>query len=637
MRGVIPVKAKTGLSVDERIKDAVDFAKSKGLCAKGDVLTVVYGKDGSSNLIKMIAVDGLDGSFEATKASKASNVKLYSQSALSLPRHMGNLDLEEHTVDSYTRKCKIICTMGPSCWSVENLCKLIDGGMNVARLNFSHGDHAAHGACVDRIREADKLRPKKPVSLLLDTKGPEIRTGFFANGSKIDLKKGQDLKLVVDYSFKGDSSCFAVTYEKLPTAVKPGNQILIADGSLVLKVKSCGADHVMTEVLNDCSIGERKNCNLPGVKVDLPVLQEKDKDDLVNFGVKKGVHFVAASFVQSAADVNLIRSVLGEAGKQIKIISKIENQEGLINFDEICEASDGIMVARGDLGMEIPPEKVFLCQKIMVAKCNIKGKFVVTATQMLESMGKAPRPTRAEAGDVANAVLDGTDCVMLSGEPAGGDFPVESVSVMRRIVEEAEKGLDYMSMYLFIRSQTLAIHGRMNSLEAYASTAAKSANDSGSPLIVCLTSTGTTVRMIAKYRPKATILAVTTSETMQRQLNTLRGVISVVDMQMTVDVNATYHRAIKYARDLDIPRIDLGSKVVVVNEERGTGSSLNAKICKLVTVKAWDAAPSTAAPAAARTKPGLSEAQKKALVDTASKLCASGKGFLASDESLARG
>merc|ERR1712050_716437 len=296
-----------------------------------------------------------------------------------------------------------------------------------------------------------KERPAKTIGIALDTKGPEIRTGFFAAGGKINLTAGQDLKLVVDYSFKGDNTSFAVTYANLPNAVKPGNTILIADGSLVLKVKSCAADHVMTEVMNSCSIGERKNCNLPGIKVDLPVLQDKDINDLVNFGIPQQVNYVFASFVQNAADVKMIRETLGEAGKDIRIIPKIENQEGLNNFDEIVEAADGIMVARGDLGMEIPPQTVFLAQKIMIAKYNLMGKPVICATQMLESMSNAPRPTRAEAGDVANAVLDGADCVMLSGETAGGKFPLEAVTIMRRIAQEAEENLDYESLYLNTR------------------------------------------------------------------------------------------------------------------------------------------------------------------------------------------
>merc|ERR1719374_308196 len=295
--------------------------------------------------------------------------------------------------------------------------------MNIARLNFSHGDHEAHGATVERIRQAAKQQrrrnetewptkhrriegdvaecelPNKPVAILLDTKGPEIRTGFFRKevGDKIDLVQGQDLKLVTDYSFKGDSTCLAVSYPKLPTSVKPGGIILCADGSLSLTVKECGEDYVICEVLNSVKLGERKNCNLPGVKVDLPVLQRKDKDDLVKFGIPQAVDFVAASFVQSADDVKLIRDTLGPRGRSIKIISKIENEEGLKNIDAIIEESDAIMVARGDLGMEIPPEKVFLAQKMMIAKCNLRGKSVITATQMLESMTSLPRPTRAEA------------------------------------------------------------------------------------------------------------------------------------------------------------------------------------------------------------------------------------------------
>merc|ERR1719230_1710910 len=330
--------------------------------------------------------------------------------------------------------------------------------MNIARLNFSHGDHKMHGETVAKIREAGKKFPDKHVAIMLDTKGPEIRTGFFREGvgDKIELKAGQELKLTTDYDFKGDSTCIACTYKALPSSVVPGNQILMADGSVVLEVTSCGDDFVMTKVMNNAKIGERKNMNLPGVHVDLPVLGEKDKDDILNFGIPQGVNYIAASFVQSGQDVDDIRELLGRRGRHIKIISKIENEAGLRNFDEILAKTDGIMVARGDLGMEIPTEKVFLAQKIMIGKCNHAGKLVVTATQMLESMTGNPRPTRAEASDVANAVLDGSDVVMLSGETAGGAFPVQAVTIMSRICIEAESVIDYNSMYQNIRLGTLA-------------------------------------------------------------------------------------------------------------------------------------------------------------------------------------
>eukprot|EP00931_Biecheleriopsis_adriatica_P042145 TRINITY_DN2401_c0_g2_i1.p1 TRINITY_DN2401_c0_g2~~TRINITY_DN2401_c0_g2_i1.p1 ORF type:complete len:513 (-),score=149.21 TRINITY_DN2401_c0_g2_i1:254-1792(-) len=441
------------------------------------------------------------------------------------------VSLQQESADSFNRKCKIICTMGPCCWDVDMLVKLIDQGLNIARLNFSHGDHEAHGKTVQRIREAAKQRPDKPVAILLDTKGPEIRTGFFKEslaGGKINLKQGQDLKLVTDYDFKGDETCIAITYKALPTAVKPGQIILCADGSLSLKVKSCGADHVITEVMNDIAIGEKKNMNLPGVKVDLPVLQEKDKKDLVEFGIPQGVDFVAASFVQDANDVKLIRETLGLRGRSIKIISKIENQEGINNIDEIIDASDGIMVARGDMGMEIDIEKVGLVQKMIIAKCNLKGKFVVTATQMLDSMERAPRPTRAEATDVLNAVLDGTDVVMLSGETANGKFPEAAVSTMRRICEQAESVLDYKAIYLNMRMHTLAKESAMTAVESVCSSAVKVVVDASCKLIIALTETGSTARIIAKYRPSCPILAITASETTVRQLGANRGVIPML-------------------------------------------------------------------------------------------------------------
>merc|ERR1719410_178977 len=423
---------------------------------------------------------------------------------------------------------------------------LINAGMNVARLNFSHGDHKTHGEMVQRVREAAK-QAGKPVAILLDTKGPEIRTGFFEAGGKINLIAGEELKLVTDYSFKGDKTCFALSYDKLCSSVKPGNIILCADGSLSLKVKSVADDHVITEVMNNCSLGERKNCNLPGIQVDLPVLQEKDKDDLVKFGIPQGVDFVAASFVQSADDVKLIRDTLGLRGRSIKIISKIENEAGVRNFDDICKASDGIMVARGDLGMEIPPENVFIAQKMMISHCNLLGKPVITATQMLESMCGAPRPTRAEASDVANAVLDGTDCVMLSGETAAGGYPLEACTIMRKVCQTTERILDYNSIYLNTRLQTMET-GMMNPVEALCSSAVKAAVDADCKLIVALTETGSTAVALAKYRPKATILAITASESTLRHLLLCRGVLPILTASF-VGTDSVITKAIAKAKE----------------------------------------------------------------------------------------
>jgi len=276
-----------------------------------------------------------------------------------------NLDMITSATDVSTRRTKIICTLGPACWEVPQLEKLIDAGMSIARFNFSHGDHEGHKACLDRVRQACKNKGKH-VAIMLDTKGPEIRTGFFADGAKkIELVKGETITLTSDYAFKGDKHKLACSYQSLATSVNPGQTILAADGSLVLTVLSCdpSAGEVSCRIMNNASIGERKNMNLPGVVVDLPTLTEKDVDDIQNWGVKNNVDFIAASFVRKASDVHRIREVLGDGGRHIKIICKIENVEGLENYNDILEATDGIMVARGDLGMEIPPEKVFLAQK----------------------------------------------------------------------------------------------------------------------------------------------------------------------------------------------------------------------------------------------------------------------------------
>merc|ERR1719510_1436931 len=336
----------------------------------------------------------------------------------------------------------IICTIGPKSWDPEVLAKLMDAGMNVIRCNMSHGDHEEQSMKLANLEKAYEMRPefRGKVKVLMDTRGPEIRTGTFeVYNSKKELKAGQELKLVTDYTVKGDETQVAITYQQLPRDVKPGQRILVQDGTVVLEVLSSDDDSVMCKVLNDCKLGEKKNVNVPGVKVDIPVVGEREIKDITGWAVPNNADYIALSFVQSADDVKECRKHCG--GKPIKIISKIENVEGLKNFDEILAESDGIMVARGDLGMEIPMEKVWMAQKMMIAKTNAAGKYVVTATEMLASMEDKPFPTRAEACDVANAVLDGSDAVMLSSEVAMGDFPVETVTTMSRICEEAEHAL----------------------------------------------------------------------------------------------------------------------------------------------------------------------------------------------------
>jgi len=362
---------------------------------------------------------------------------------------------------------------------------------------------------LSRLRGALASRPHKNVAIMLDTKGPEIRTGFLANKDKITIQKGSLIELTTDYEFLGDETKLAVSYPELPQSVKVGGPILVADGSLVLTVVEVKETSVIAKAMNSATLGERKNMNLPGAKVMLPTLTAKDEDDLVNWGLVQGIDFIAASFVRTAQDIINIRKVLGPRGRAIKIIAKIESQEGLENFDEILEQTDGIMVARGDLGMEIPPEKVFLAQKMMIRKANIAGKPVVTATQMLESMIKAPRPTRAECTDVANAVLDGTDAVMLSGETANGDYPVQAVEMMAKTCLQAEGAIHYDELYQALRNSVLDNVGAMTTQEAIASSAVKTAIDINAKMIVVLTESGTTARLISKYRPQQPILVLT--------------------------------------------------------------------------------------------------------------------------------
>jgi len=429
------------------------------------------------------------------------------------------------------RRTKIVSTLGPATNTEEKIGELVDAGVNVFRLNFSHGDHEYHGKVIDNIHKVMATKRKTYCAVMLDTKGPEIRTGLNAEGKDISVKKGQQLILTTDDEFngKGNNEKIYVDYKNITKVLSIGKRVLIDDGLVGCEVVSIGDDHLVTKVLNDGELGSRKGVNLPGIKVDLPAVTERDRKDLL-FGRDNNVDFVAASFIRKPEDVNEIRKVLGRRGAHIKIISKIENAEGIHNFDAILEVSDGIMVARGDMGVEIPLEKVALAQKMMIAKCNVAGKPVITATQMLESMVHNPRPTRAEANDVANAVMDGSDAVMLSGETAKGAYPIKAVKTMAKICVSAESSLEYNEMYNNIRSSTLSAEG-MRSLsitETIASSAVKVTMEVDAKFLLTITETGNTAMLCSKYRPAPPIFAITQVDRTARQLALVWGVRPVL-------------------------------------------------------------------------------------------------------------
>ncbi|MCY8517701.1 pyruvate kinase [Bacillus atrophaeus] len=416
------------------------------------------------------------------------------------------------------RKTKIVCTIGPASESIEMLTNLMEAGMNVARLNFSHGDFEEHGARIKNIREASKKLGKN-VGILLDTKGPEIRTREMENGA-IELVAGTELIVTMD-EVLGTPEKISVTYEGLADDVQKGSTILLDDGLIGLEVLEVHADkrEIKTKVLNSGTLKNKKGVNVPGVSVNLPGITEKDARD-ITFGIEQGVDFIAASFVRRSTDVLEIRELLEEhnAG-DIQIIPKIENQEGVDNIDSILEVSDGLMVARGDLGVEIPAEEVPLVQKELIKKCNALGKPVITATQMLDSMQRNPRPTRAEASDVANAIFDGTDAIMLSGETAAGSYPVEAVQTMHRIASRSEEALNYKEILSKRRGQV-----GMTITDAIGQSVAHTAINLNAAAIVTPTESGHTARMISKYRPQAPIVAVTVNESISRKLALVFGV-----------------------------------------------------------------------------------------------------------------
>ena len=409
--------------------------------------------------------------------------------------------------------------MGPTTEKPGVMEKMIKAGMNVARFNFSHGNHAEHSVRIAMVRAA-AAKVNKPVAILLDTKGPEMRLGNFTEG-KVTIEQGQKF-IITSRDVEGTKEICSVNHKFLPQEVAPGNQILLADGLVCLNVDFVEGDDIHTTVQNTGVIGNRKRVAAPGVAVNLPPLSEQDIKDVI-FGAENEMDFVAASFIQRAADVLAIRKLLEEANSDIHIISKIENAEGVKNIDEIIKVSDGIMVARGDLGVEIPTEEVPLVQKMIIEKCNKLGKPVITATQMLESMITNPRPTRAEAGDIANAIMDGTDAVMLSGETANGDYPVEAVEIMAKISIRTEQALKYSEMLHGKGSM-----GQRTTTEAISHATVQVAHELNAASIITDTQSGYAARMVSKYRPRAHIVAVTPHERVVRKMLMMWGVQPVL-------------------------------------------------------------------------------------------------------------
>lgn len=415
------------------------------------------------------------------------------------------------------KKTKIVCTMGPNTNDREMMRKLIQNGMNVARFNFSHGDHEEQKFRMDMLKE---LREEEHTNtaILLDTKGPEIRTGILKDGKKITLKEGETFTLTTE-DIVGDNKRVSITYKGLVQDIYKGCTILIDDGLIGLRVESKTETEIVCSVVNGGELGEKKGVNVPNVAIRLPAITEKDKDD-IRFGVEQDIDFIAASFVRNAECVLEIKAYLKELGAPyIPIIAKVENAEGIENIDEIIRAADGIMVARGDLGVEIPAEEVPHLQKMIIQKCNDNFKTVITATQMLDSMMRNPRPTRAEVTDVANAVYDGTDAVMLSGETAQGKYPLEALQMMVHIVENTEEHLDY-DMIL----RKAGEHRLKSASSALAHATVTTANNLRAKCIVTPTVSGATARVVSKFKPKTGIIGISPNEATLRRMQINWGV-----------------------------------------------------------------------------------------------------------------
>lgn len=445
------------------------------------------------------------------------------------------------------RRTKIVCTIGPASESREKIQQLLTAGMNVARLNFSHGTHEEHGLRIAALKE-EAAKAGKHLGILLDTKGPEIRTGM-APESGILL--ANEAEFILDTKSElASAERVGITYQELWRDVVPGTHILIDDGQLDLEVTSVQPEEIKTRVLNGGVLKSQKGVNVPGVAINLPGVTEKDIED-IRFGVTQGIDFIAASFTRKASDILEVRRIVEEMGAGVQIIAKIESQEGINNLDSILEVVDGLMVARGDLGVEVPVEEVPVYQKEMIGKCNLLGKPVIVATQMLDSMIRQPRPTRAETSDVANAILDGTDAIMLSGETAAGQFPVEAVLMMDKIAKRTETTL-------LETKKTRNPH--LNVAESISYASYSIAGDLKARAILTPTQSGLTAQMISKYRPKALIVAATPFPEIARKL-TLQWGIEPLVVSESLGTDQLLSRAVSAALDHDY--IQTGDIVVI--------------------------------------------------------------------------
>ena len=437
------------------------------------------------------------------------------------------------------KKTKIVCTIGPASRDADTMREMLEAGMNVARLNFSHGTHEEHRKTIETFRRV-RDEQDRPAAILLDTKGPEIRLGDFENGSEI-LEEGDEFTLTSE-ECPGTKERVSTTYKALPSQVSLGTSILIDDGRVRLRVAGTTEDEVRCIVVNGGKVSNRKGVNIPNQSLDLEYISEADRQDIL-FGIEMDVDYVAASFVRNGADVKVLRSLLNEnGGDRIKIISKIENTEGIENFKEILALSDGIMIARGDMGVEVDFEKLPGIQKKFIKECCKAGKTVITATQMLESMTHSPAPTRAEITDVANAVFDGTSAVMLSGESAAGDYPVETVKAMAKIVSQAEEDAEEVNQYKFLEVET----NDRDVSNAMGHAACTTAHDIKASAIVAITTSGYTAEMMAKYKPVEPIIAATPDSKTYHQQALTRGVYPVLT-QRSSNWNDLMEKAIEGA------------------------------------------------------------------------------------------